>query len=121
MFKNAMRLISTGLRCMQGPSRVCSSSLINGDTFSRIMGESVRQFSIQNSVNAQYKPQVSCTSLPPIAINGFGRIGKCVLLKALQENMNGSRITHRLFFVNCFKPSSLVIHRWSQSTSRAHK
>eukprot|EP00102_Acyrthosiphon_pisum_P018524 XP_016655734.1 PREDICTED: glyceraldehyde-3-phosphate dehydrogenase-like isoform X2 [Acyrthosiphon pisum] len=81
MFKNAMRLISTGLRCMQGPSRVCSSSLINGDTFSR-MGESVRQFSIQNSVN------VSSTSSPPIAINGFGRIGKCVLLKALQENMN---------------------------------
>ncbi|CAI6374375.1 unnamed protein product [Macrosiphum euphorbiae] len=93
MFKNATRLISTGLKSVQGPSRVCNSSLINGDTFSRMV-DSVRQFSIQNTVNGQCKPLVTCaneapcTSSPPMAINGFGRIGKCVLRIALHEDMN---------------------------------
>jgi len=48
-----MRLISTGLRSVQGPSHVYGSSLINSDTFSR-MGEIVRQFSIQNNVNVSH-------------------------------------------------------------------
>ncbi|XP_001943699.2 glyceraldehyde-3-phosphate dehydrogenase-like [Acyrthosiphon pisum] len=93
MYKNAMRLILTGLKSMQGPSRVWSSSLINGDTFPR-MGESVRQFAILNTVNGQCKPtvtcakEVPCTGLPPMAINGFGRIGKCVLRMALHEDVN---------------------------------
>ncbi|KAL4085204.1 hypothetical protein QTP88_027063 [Uroleucon formosanum] len=82
MFKNAMLLISTGLRSVQGPSHACGSMLINSDTFSR-MGKSVRQLSIQNTADDHCKPLVvstkkSYTSSPPFAINGFGRIGKTV-------------------------------------------
>ncbi|KAL4085185.1 hypothetical protein QTP88_027044 [Uroleucon formosanum] len=92
MFKNAMLLISTGLRSVQGPSHACGSMLINSDTFSR-MGKSVRQLSIQNTADDHCKPLVvstkkSYTSSLPFAINGFGRIGKCVLRTALYENLN---------------------------------
>ncbi|KAL5232767.1 hypothetical protein ACI65C_000177 [Semiaphis heraclei] len=108
MFRNALCLISTSLKTLQAlPSAgVCSSRF---NIFSRLSG-SVRQaskkfttsyltsandvYSFVWSGNFQFKfftshvRYINEDDEPPFAINGFGRIGKCVLRLALDLDMN---------------------------------
>ncbi|KAL5232785.1 hypothetical protein ACI65C_000195 [Semiaphis heraclei] len=85
MFRNALCLISTSLKTLQAlPSAGVCSSRIN--IFSRLSG-SVRQASIQIPTSCSLEPK-TCSIITPLAINGFGRIGKNVLRLALEDQLN---------------------------------